>query len=563
MSEPQPPPAGQDSASTAGTSPGGAVGPSDDELLDALKDAEAAAHEDPRNAISLVRAAERFFQAGYHQKAIGIARVAVAIDPGLAHGQHALSAMLASTGDFDGAIDAGLAAVECAPADVAIRQHVAGLLAHCERWREAAQHLSVCVRIDERRGDAWNLFASVLHQLGRSKSALEAVERAIALDPGNVSYRLARASLVAAAGRYSEAMRELQAAEIAAPGNGAVARMLSALHQHIGDADQALVKAAEAVRHDPANEEYRRHLRQLEGLTGFGDPHAAGDDAWTAPAARGEWSRQKSVRRRPDRPSLREAWRTQARVIMALVIRETRTRYGEARIGYAWALIEPIMHIALLGTVFSILNGHGRSPVGDNLYLYYVTGLIPYLIFSHASAYTIHSIVGNAPLLQLPAVTTFDLYAARALLEFATEIVVAVVILAAFATLGFQGFPDNLPFAFAGIVCLWLVGVGVGCTNAVLSVFYKSLEPLYGYFIRILYFASGIYYSPLQMPDWVRDILVWNPVLQGVEWFRSGFYFGYQPHWLEIDYLMYWALGALLVGFSLERVLRRRLVLPT
>src|SRR5262245_834205 len=211
--------------------PGAADGPfrtpSDDELTDALKDAEAAAREDSRNAIALVRAAERFFQAGYHQRALEIALSATRIDPGLAYGWHALSAMLSATGDTDGAIDAGLAAVERAPADISARQHVAGLLAHRQRWREAADHLSVRVRIDESRGDTWNLFASVLYQLGRSKSALEAIERAIALDPDNVAFRLTRASLAAAAGHYSEALRQLQAAETLSPRNATVARMMS------------------------------------------------------------------------------------------------------------------------------------------------------------------------------------------------------------------------------------------------------------------------------------------------------------------------------------------------
>jgi capsular polysaccharide transport system permease protein len=40
------------------------------------------------------------------------------------------------------------------------------------------------------------------------------------------------------------------------------------------------------------------------------------------------------------------------RVIHALIIRETRTRFGDSRLGYGWALIEPVLHIALLWVIF-------------------------------------------------------------------------------------------------------------------------------------------------------------------------------------------------------------------
>ena len=47
-------------------------------------------------------------------------------------------------------------------------------------------------------------------------------------------------------------------------------------------------------------------------------------------------------------PTIFAALQTQVRVIQALIIRETRTRFGEARLGYGWALLEPVLHILML-----------------------------------------------------------------------------------------------------------------------------------------------------------------------------------------------------------------------
>ena len=73
---------------------------------------------------------------------------------------------------------------------------------------------------------------------------------------------------------------------------------------------------------------------------------------------------------------------------------------------------------------------------------------------------------------------------------------------------------------------------------------------------------TGIFYVPGMMPDWVREGLAWNPVLQAVDWFRSSFFADYTPHWLDRGYLLAAGGVALSAGMALERALRRRLYEP-
>src|SRR4051794_21443127 len=73
---------------------------------------------------------------------------------------------------------------------------------------------------------------------------------------------------------------------------------------------------------------------------------------------------------------------------------------------------------------------------------------------------------------------------------------------------------------------------------------------------------SRIFYVPAMMPEWVRDALSWNPVLHAIDWFRAGFFGGYEPHWLDRSYLVALAILSLMLGFVLERGLRRRAAVP-
>ena len=273
------------------------------------------------------------------------------------------------------------------------------------------------------------------------------------------------------------------------------------------------------------------------------------------------WTERRPRRARAPAPRPRgmfAALGTRGRIIHAIMLREMRTRFGRTSLGYAWALAEPISHLLTLGTVFSLLN-HAPPPIGDSLFLFYLTGLLPYLMFSHVSNEVTGSLAANGAVLQLPIVRRTDVMVARATLHLSTETVVGIIVFGTAALLGERGMPADPLGALAAILSLWGLAVGVGAVNMLVTEMFPSWDTFYQAIVRVMYFASGIYYSPVAMPGEIRDILAWNPVLQGIEWFRSGFFGSYEPHWLDRGYLLECAFGALLVGFAGERALRRRI----
>jgi capsular polysaccharide transport system permease protein len=190
------------------------------------------------------------------------------------------------------------------------------------------------------------------------------------------------------------------------------------------------------------------------------------------------------------------------------------------------------------------------------------TGLIPYYLFVHTSSSMAYAIPANGALLQLPPVRTFDVILARGLLEIATDLVVATVILAAFNAIGIAAIPHDWWRIICALAVTATLGCGCGFINAVLTMFLRSWDKIWVQGMRALYFCSGVFYVPGMMPDRVRHILSWNPVLHAVDWFRSGFFADYQPHWLDRGYLALVAIALALVGLALERALRHKLCEP-
>ena len=202
--------------------------------MDVLAEEEAAtlaaARQDGRNLPALLHVADRCLHAGEPDRAVRLARLALSLasrdvgsdpasDPGsdLSSGIHsgtrlwfqalrALSGILSAAGHREEALEKGLQAVEACPNDPEARLHLGGLLAGAGRWRDACDHLARHVATPNATALGWRLLSTALHQCGRTADAIRAIDHALLLSPREAEYRVHRACLLAARGRYGDAL---------------------------------------------------------------------------------------------------------------------------------------------------------------------------------------------------------------------------------------------------------------------------------------------------------------------------------------------------------------------
>jgi capsular polysaccharide transport system permease protein len=476
---------------------------------------------------------------------------AVEIEPADPRALRALSAALARDRPGE-ALDLAVTAAAASPQDGEIVVHAAELLLRNGRADEAVVMLDDAARSDPGSPTLWRLLSTAEGQRENTAASLAAIDRALELAPDNPEYHLHHSHLLHRLGDISAAAQAVERAVALDPGGQQAKRARITLllaEDRLTEAATAGGALLQAFPEDEAAAETVLQVLNRRLDTIDGDYSIIGDRT------------ERLVRPPRPVPGFTERLRTQLRIIHALIIRETRTRFGDSRLGYGWALLEPILHIGLLSAVFSLLM-HGRPPIGGHFFIFYFTGLIPYLVFVHASTSMTHAVTGNAALLQLPPVKPFDVILARGVLEVVTDVVIAVILLAGFAALGIPALPDDLWNVATALIVTALLGCGVGFANAVVQTLFRSWDKLWNNTTRLLYFFSGIFYVPGMMPDWARDALSWNPVLQAIDWFRVGFFGTYRPHWLDQRYLVITAILALFVGLAAECGLRRRLSEP-
>jgi capsular polysaccharide transport system permease protein len=258
------------------------------------------------------------------------------------------------------------------------------------------------------------------------------------------------------------------------------------------------------------------------------------------------------------RPGLRGFLRDRLRIVDAVMLRETRIMFGHSRLGYIWAVFEPMMHVLFLSLVIYVSGYGGQPRVGENMAVYYMTGVLPYLFFCHLSEIAMDLGRHSRPLLQVPAIGIGDVFAARLLLRAATDITVMLICLGVYLAVGIADLPED-PLSLAAVYLgLIVFGAGTSLVNLVLSSHSTAWERIWPVVLRVQYFVSGIFYHPdLMSPD-VRGLVMWNPLLHFVEWYRESFFVNYRSPYLDMAYLLQCSLGGAALGLLLLAASRGR-----
>ena len=243
-------------------------------------------------------------------------------------------------------------------------------------------------------------------------------------------------------------------------------------------------------------------------------------------------------------------------VVHALMLRETRTRYGRHRLGYLWALVTPLSWIGMFAAMGYVT---GRQPAqGMGMVQYLAVGFCPFLLFRSANSQASGAINSNRGLLYFPQVRPLDLVASRVILEGITMAVVFCIIVSGAWLLGEKVAVDSMLPVMIGFIYALLLGAAVGLMICGLAVVFPAAKQLTQPLLRPLLWISGCFFSGNDLPHSVRDLLFINPLLHVTELVRDGWFTAYQARYASVTYPLMWIVPMAVVGMTLERTARRR-----
>ncbi|MGE0558404.1 MAG: ABC transporter permease [Burkholderiales bacterium] len=245
--------------------------------------------------------------------------------------------------------------------------------------------------------------------------------------------------------------------------------------------------------------------------------------------------------------------------MLALFLREIRTRFGKYQLGYAWALIEPIATVLVLVFVFTAMGAHGYPGIEFPLFL--MTGVMINSLFVEITNRSIKAMAANSTLFNYRPVRPVDTVLSRTLLELFLHAGVYAALLGGYVAIGGKVVIHDMPLLLAVFILLALFSCGIGILFMLLTDAYEDADKVLPLLTRPLFFISGVFFSVQTIPREYWPFLLWNPIFHAIELTREAVAPGYSVPQASLAYLAFTTMLALTLGLLFYRRVEQRLKL--
>ena len=222
----------------------------------------------------------------------------------------------------------------------------------------------------------------------------------------------------------------------------------------------------------------------------------------------------------------KEIWRYRD-LLMLFVKRDIITVYKQTILGPLWYLIQPLFTSIIFTLVFNNLGS--ISTGGVPAFLFNLAGITAWNYFTACLSGTSNTFRANAGIfgkVYFPRVITPLSVTLSGLFRFGIQLFIFAVFYGVYYYQGMRlGLNWQIVLVPFYIICIALMGLGLGMTISAMTTKYRDLTVLVGFATSLLMYLSAVPY-PLseakeKFPSEVVDYVVWNPLSQIIEGFRN------------------------------------------
>lgn len=220
--------------------------------------------------------------------------------------------------------------------------------------------------------------------------------------------------------------------------------------------------------------------------------------------------------------NLRELW-SYRELVGFLARRDLKSRYSQALLGAAWALIQPLAGALVFTLIFRRIAQVPSDGIPYPLFAF--VGLAAWNYVSSSVTKATQSLVGNMPLVTkvyFPRILVPTAATLPGLVDFALSIVLLLGVL-----MPWYGIAPTLAVL---TIPLWAIGliaasIGPALWLAALNVQYRDINQLISLLIQLWLFASPVAYPSSLVPQQWRSMFYLNPMagmIEAVRWAVVG-----------------------------------------
>lgn len=250
----------------------------------------------------------------------------------------------------------------------------------------------------------------------------------------------------------------------------------------------------------------------------------------------------------------KEMWKTKG-ILFNFAITDLRIRYRNSVLGILWSFIEPLL---LLGVLFLVFSTMFKFEI-ENFPIYLLSGIITWNFFKNGTSLALESLTNRSSLItqiyfprSIPALSA----GVTASIMLLVEIVILVMFM---VVLGFIP-PLTILYLIPVYLLTFFLIVGISLPLSVLNVKYKDVQFIWTVILQAGFFLTPIFYQFSMLPESVRNILQFSPMVQIVTMVHHVVLYGTFPTINSILYSIASVSVIVLIGYFIFRKLQARIV---
>jgi lipopolysaccharide transport system permease protein len=237
-------------------------------------------------------------------------------------------------------------------------------------------------------------------------------------------------------------------------------------------------------------------------------------------------------------------------LIVSLTKRELTARYRGSVLGILWALLTPVVMIAIFTIIFA---GIFKARFGDSnsqwdYALYLFCGLLPWNAFQESLQLSANTIVAHANLVKRVVFPLETLPVAQSLAAVANQMFGTVALIVATAVLRHEVHPTIL-FLPLLVIPQVIATLGGAWLLASLGVFVRDIVQGITLVLMAWMYLTPIIYPESLVPERYRAIVNLNPFTPLVRNYRRILLEGNAPDWRGLGYFAAFGLASFLFGY--------------
>ncbi|MER5254332.1 MULTISPECIES: ABC transporter permease [unclassified Streptomyces] len=221
--------------------------------------------------------------------------------------------------------------------------------------------------------------------------------------------------------------------------------------------------------------------------------------------------------------------------ILAFSQAKLTAQYSQAKLGQLWQVATPLLNALVYFLIFGLILKADRGFEREVYIPFLVTGVFVFTFTQSSVMAGVRSISGNLGLvraLHFPRASLPISFSLQQLQQLLFSMIVLFII-----TIGFGSYPKlSWLLIFPVLALQFLFNTGLAMIMARLGSKTPDLAQLMPFVMRTWMYASGVMFSiPVMLqgrPEWIADILQWNPAAIYMDLMRFALIDGYGSEYL-------------------------------